>query len=55
MKQSDGYLESAENCAHFAERAVDGAAFRRFKRMEAARRSLAVEQDWLDGERSSQP
>ena len=53
MKQSDHYLENAENCAQLAERAPDEAAYRRYKRMEAAWRALAVEQDWLDGETNS--
>jgi hypothetical protein len=50
MKQSQHYLENAENCAQLAERAVDEPAHRRFKRMEEAWRALAEEQDWLDGE-----
>jgi hypothetical protein len=49
MKQSDHFLENAENCAQLAERAPNEAAFRRYKRMEAAWRALALEQDWLDG------
>jgi hypothetical protein len=35
-----------------AETALDEAAYKRFKRMEAAWLALAEEQDWLDGERS---
>ena len=35
-----------------AERADDEPAYNRFKRMEAAWRALAKEQDWLDGETS---
>jgi hypothetical protein len=50
MKQSEHFLENAENCAHMAEKALDPAAHKRFKRMEAAWRALAEEQDWLDGE-----
>jgi hypothetical protein len=50
MKQSDHFLENAENCAQLAEETANKAAFRRYKRMEAAWRALAVEQDWLDGE-----
>ena len=50
MKQSQYYLENAENCAQFAERAEDEPTHRRFKRMEEAWRALAEEQDWLDGE-----
>ena len=50
MKQSQYYLENAENCAQLAERAEDEPTHRRFKRMEEAWRALAEEQDWLDGE-----
>ena len=50
MKQSQHFLENAENCAQLAERAADQPAHLRFKRMEAAWRALAEEQDWLDGE-----
>jgi hypothetical protein len=50
MKQSDHFRENAENCAQLAERAPDEPAFIRYKRMEAAWRELAREQDWLDGE-----
>ena len=50
MKQSQHFLENAENCAQLAERATDDAAYNRYKRMEAAWRALAEEQDWLDGE-----
>jgi hypothetical protein len=53
MKQSDHFLENAENCAQLAERAPNEAAFRRYKRMEAAWRALALEQDWLDGKTDS--
>ena len=50
MKQSQHYLENAENCAQLAERAEDEPTHRRYKRMEEAWRALAEEQDWLDGE-----
>ncbi len=50
MKQSDYFLENAENCAQLAERAQDEPTQKRYKRMEAAWRALAEEQDWLDGE-----
>jgi anti-sigma factor RsiW len=50
MKQSEIFRENAENCAHLAESAANEPAFHRFKRMEAAWRALADEQDWLDGE-----
>ena len=50
MKQSEIFRENAENCAQLAEGAADQPAFHRYKRMEAAWRALADEQDWLDGE-----
>ena len=50
MKQSQQFLENAENCAQLAERAKDEPTYKRHKRMEAAWRALAEEQDWLDGE-----
>ena len=50
MKQSDVFRENAENCAQLAEAASNEPAFQRYKRMEAAWRALADEQDWLDGE-----
>ena len=50
MKQSEIFRDNAENCAHLAESAVSEPLFNRYKRMEAAWRALANEQDWLDGE-----
>ena len=50
MKQSQHFLDNAENCAQLAERAKDEPTNRRYKRIEAAWRALAEEQDWLDGE-----
>ena len=50
MKQSEIFRENAENCAQLAEGARSEPAFQRYKRMEAAWRALADEQDWLDGE-----
>jgi hypothetical protein len=50
MKQSQHFLEDAENCAQLAERAADESTYNGYKRMEAAWRALAVEQDWLNGE-----
>ena len=50
MKQSDVFRENAKNCAQLAEGARNEPAFQRYKRMEAAWRALADEQDWLDGE-----
>ncbi|WIW44454.1 hypothetical protein ML401_23500 [Bradyrhizobium sp. 62B] len=52
MKPSDVYKENAENCAQLAEGepTTETPAYRRFRRMEAAWRALAEEQEWLDGE-----
>jgi hypothetical protein len=50
MKQSDIFRENAENCLRLAEGKTDEPNFKRFKRMAAAWRALADEQDWLDGE-----
>ena len=50
MKQSEIFRENAENCALLAESATNEPALHRYKRMEAAWRALANEQDWLDGE-----
>lgn len=50
MKQSEIFRENSENCAHLAEQASGEPAYLRYKRMEAAWRALADEQDWLDGE-----
>ena len=50
MKQSQQFLENADNCAQLAERAADEPTRHRYQRMEAAWRALAKEQDWLDGE-----
>jgi len=52
IKQSEIYRQNAENCMHLAEAAENEPAFNRFRRMEAAWRALAEEQDWLDGETS---
>jgi len=52
IKQSDQFRENAENCLHLAEAAEDEPRFLRYKRMAAAWIALAVEQDWLDGEKS---
>lgn len=51
-KQSDMFRENAQNCANLAELAKDEPTHQRYKRMEAAWRALADEQDWLDGEKS---
>ena len=53
VKQSEIYRQNAENCAYLAEEALSEPTRQRYKRMEAAWRSLADEQDWLDGEPSS--
>jgi hypothetical protein len=44
------YLDRAENCAQLAQEASDTPAQNRFLRMAAAWRSLAIQQQWLDGE-----
>ena len=52
MKQSQHFLENAENCAQLAERATDEPTHNRFKRMEAAWRALgggAGLAGWGDG------
>ena len=48
MKQSQHYLENAENCAQLAGQAQDEPTHNRYKRMEEAWRALVEEQDWLD-------
>ncbi len=50
MKQSDIFRKNADNCVVLAEHARDAPSSQRYKRMEAAWRALADEQDWLDGE-----
>lgn len=50
MRESDTFRRNAVNCMQMAENAKDDAAFKRFKRMEAAWLALAEEQDWLDGQ-----
>jgi len=50
VKQSEIFRENAEHCAQLAESASNEPMHRRCKRMEAAWRALAHEQDWLDGE-----
>jgi hypothetical protein len=49
MKQSQQFLNNAENCAELAERAKDEPTYKRYKLMEASWLALAKEQDWLDG------
>ena len=50
MKESQKYLENAENCADLAELAPSPAERKRFTRMRDAWLSLAESQAWLDGE-----
>jgi hypothetical protein len=50
MKQSQHLLDNAVTCAKLAKRSTNKDVKDRFRRMEAAWRSLAREQDWLDGE-----
>jgi len=49
MGQSQRFKENADNCAQLAAQASDEPTRKRYLRMEAAWRALAVEQDWLDG------
>jgi len=53
VKQSEIYRQNAENCAYLAEGASDEPTRQRYKRMEAAWRSIADEQDWLGAKRPS--
>jgi hypothetical protein len=53
MRTAEQYRENADNCAQMAEAARTEPARNRFKRMEAAWRALADEQDWLDGEKAA--
>jgi hypothetical protein len=53
MTTAEQYRLNAANCAQMAEMAENEPDRNRFKRMEAAWRALAEEQDWLDGEKSS--
>jgi hypothetical protein len=46
------YRQNAENCAYLAEGSSNEPTRQRYKRMEAAWRALADEQDWLDGQPS---
>jgi hypothetical protein len=50
MTRSNDFLKNAENCVRLAEQASSKPAYLRYKRMEAAWRALAREQDWLDGQ-----
>ncbi len=50
MKQSQQLLDNAVACAKLAARTMDQEERNRFRRIEAAWRSLAREQDWLDGQ-----
>jgi len=49
MSKSDEYRANADQCVELAERAAAEPARRRYRRMEAAWRSLAREEDWLEG------
>lgn len=55
MKTADQYRANADNCAVMAEAAETEPNKNRFKRMEAAWRALAEEQDWLDGKSPADP
>jgi hypothetical protein len=55
MKQSEHFLVHAKHCALLAQSAAHMPTRARYKRMEAAWRALAEEQDWLDGEAAPAP
>ena len=55
MKQSEHFLIHAKHCAQLAQCATHMPTRSRYKRMEAAWRALAEEQDWLDGEVAPAP
>jgi hypothetical protein len=42
LKQSQIFLDNAEQCAHLAERAASQSSYRRFLRMESAWRALST-------------
>jgi hypothetical protein len=50
MNKSDKYRANADQCGELAETARTDPERRRYRRMEDAWRSLAQEQDWLDGQ-----
>jgi hypothetical protein len=50
MRQSEHFLIHAKLCAKLALGTTHMPTRSRYKRMEAAWRALAEEQDWLDGE-----
>jgi hypothetical protein len=50
MKRSQHLRDNALTCSKLAKRASDRQSQHRFRLMAAAWRSLAREQDWLDGE-----
>jgi hypothetical protein len=52
MKPSEIYRQYAENRAYLVQAASNEPTRQRYRRMEAAWRALANEQDWLDGEAS---
>jgi hypothetical protein len=55
MKTAEQYRANAANCALMAEAAETEPDRNRFRRMEAAWRALAEEQDWLDGKSPPDP
>ena len=55
MTTAHQYRANADNCAVMAEAAETEPNKNRFKRMEAAWRALAEEQDWLDGKSLADP
>jgi hypothetical protein len=53
MNKSDEYRENARNCAELALEAKDKPTKYRFKRLETAWLAPAEDQDWLEGNVSS--
>ena len=54
MNDFHTFRQNAENCQQLAEAAEDEAKAKRYRRMAEAWRALADEQDWLDGQPTSQ-
>jgi hypothetical protein len=55
MRQSEHFLIHANLCGKLAQGTTHMPTRSRYKRMEAAWRALAEEQDWLDGDVPSAP
>jgi hypothetical protein len=55
MRQSEHFFIHAKLCAQLAQVTTHMPTRSRYKRMEAAWRALAEEQDWLDGQVAPAP